>query len=291
MINNHYTLYLRQGDMVSQDKLSRLSQRSDDVFFVPEGQRPEYKSFIHKEMKSDDLSSLSKAKILRESSMSLVEELFENKDIGKTLEESKQVISSFLDFMENEPEGMSHLIGLSGHDFYTYNHSLDVSIYALGLGQILGFSQDELRELGQGGIFHDIGKRQVPVEIICKVGGLNDVEWAQMQKHPQYGLKILNDHQVSDAVKACAFEHHENWSGNGYPQQLVADEIHPMARIIAISDCYDALTTKRSYNKPMPPTEAVNFIKEKLVAKYDPEVLNALYSVMFKMQEVFVKAN
>ena len=72
-----------------------------------------------------------------------------------------------------------------------------MSIYSLGLGKVAGYSTLDLNELGRGSIFHDIGKRNVPVEIICKNGGLNEVEWAQMQKHPQFGLKILTDNNCS----------------------------------------------------------------------------------------------
>lgn len=106
-----------------------------------------------------------------------------------------------------------------------------------------------------------------------------------MQKHPQFGLMILNNYPVSDAIKACCFEHHESYVGNGYPQQLVGDEIHPMARIVAITDTYDALTTKRSYNSPMMPSDALTFMKEKLASRFDPELIRSMYEILFKMKE------
>jgi putative nucleotidyltransferase with HDIG domain len=179
---------------------------------------------------------------------------------------------------------MAHLISLSGHDFYTYNHSLDVSIYSLGLAEALGFSKTDLDDMGVAALFHDIGKRQVSLDILCKKGPLNDAEWAQMQKHPQYGLVLLKDNPTAnEGITAACFEHHESWAGNGYPQQLVAEEIHPFARIVAITDTYDAMTTQRSYNVPMKPHEAVTMMKEKLAGRYDPQMLNAMYSVLFKL--------
>ena len=129
-----------------------------------------------------------------------------------------------------------------------------------------------------------IYKWNVDAEIICKAGPLDENEWAQMQRHPEFGLAILNEHLVSDAVKACCFEHHESFTGNGYPMKLQAHEIHPMARIVAITDTYDALTTKRTYNEPMSPEKALKFIKNKLIARFDPDLVNAMYSVLFKMQ-------
>ena len=119
--------------------------------------------------------------------------------------------------MGEEPTAMSHLIGLSTHDFYTYTHSLDVGIYSLGLAKAAGFSKADLQEMGEGALFHDIGKRNVDVNIICKDGPLDDVEWAQMQKHPEYGLHILTEHNASDAIKACCFEHHESMARQRLP--------------------------------------------------------------------------
>src|SRR5690606_9674240 len=116
----------------------------------------------------------------------------------------------------------------------------DVSIYSLGLGQVLGYNSADLEELGAASLFHDVGKRNVSLDILCKKGPLDDAEWEQMKRHPQFGLVILNENpNISDAIKAACFEHHESFSGNGYPQGLSGDEIHPFARIVAITDTYD----------------------------------------------------
>ncbi len=216
--------------------------------------------------------------------MVLVEELFERPDIENALKDAREVIEDFVAFMDSDAAAMVNLIGLSSHDFYTYNHSLDVSIYSLGLGQAVGFRGKELKELGLGGLFHDIGKRYIPLEIICKNGPLNDEEWAKMQQHPQYGLKILTEHNALENVVACAFEHHESLLGNGYPQKLTADEIHPMARVVSVADTYDALTTKRSYNDPMKPTDAIELMNGKLAGRYDPEVMRALNAIFLKLK-------
>lgn len=282
MINSRLVLYLRAGDSLSAHKISQLERA--DVFYVPDTQREYFKRYVFDRMNEENLDLRVKANVLRESSMTLAEEIFEKPDVEEALGDSRELINNFIEFMDREPDAMSHLVGLSSHDFYTYNHSLDVAIYSLGLGQITGFTGADLQELGRGALFHDIGKRHVKAEIICKQGPLDDTEWAQMQKHPQYGLKILNEYGVSEAMKACCFEHHESFLGNGYPQQLPGPEIHPMARIVAITDTYDALTTKRSYNEPMSPRAAVEFMASKIAAKYDPDLLNALKSILFKLK-------
>lgn len=281
-LHGKFVLYLRSGESLPVGKIKALDR--SQLFHVPEPQREDYKRYVFERMNESGLAPSVKASILRESSMTLVEEIFEDPDVERALQDSKEVITHFIDFMEAEPEGMAQLISLSSHDFYTYNHSLDVSIYALGLGGMLGYARADLVELGRGAIFHDIGKRNVNVNIIRKKGPLDEVEWAQMKKHPQFGLTILMEHGCSESMVACCFEHHESFLGNGYPQQLTGPEIHPMARICAITDTYDALTTKRSYNEPMVPADALTFMTTKLAGRYDSDMLKALHSALFRMK-------
>ena len=279
MINDHFVHYLRAGQSLEGGKISKLDSKAPQSFYILNEARTIFQSCVRDALKGGTLDTRQKAMLLRESTMVLVEELFERPDIETALSDARQVIEDCMEFMESDPDAMVNLLGLSSHDFYTYNHSLDVGIYSLGLGQALGFRGDELKELGLGGLFHDVGKRFVSLEIICKTGALTDEEWAEMQRHPVYGLQILAEHQIPDSVKACAFEHHESMLGNGYPRKLTAKEIHPMARVVAVADTYDALTTKRSYNDPMRPRDAIALISGKLATKFDPAVLKALHHI------------
>lgn len=278
--------YLRAGDKLGDGKIQTLHSRdTGNSFFVLTEDKEKYRDWVREEMNRIDLDPYSKAKILRESSVAIMEDLFENPDVNKALDDSRPIVTDFIKYMETEPQAMQFLISLSGHDFYTYNHSLDVSIYSLGLGAVLGFKGTDLEELGVASIFHDIGKRNVSLDILCKKGGLDEAEWEQMKRHPTYGLQILNQHpNISDAIKAACFEHHESWSGNGYPQQISGEEIHPFARIVAITDTYDAMTTQRSYNVPLAPADALKMMKEKLAGRYDPDMLKAMYAVLFKVK-------
>lgn len=279
--------YLKQGEVLTDEKIASLHTKdSGESFLIHNKDKQLYRDYIKTSMSSDKIPDKVKATILRESSIAILEDLFETPDVGRALEDSKPIITELLEFMDNAPESIGNLISLSSHDFYTYNHSFDVSIYSLGLGQALGFDRKTLEELGQSSLFHDIGKRNVPLEILCKKGPLDDNEWTEMRMHPTYGLKILNKHSgISDAIKAACYEHHEMWGGGGYPQDITGNEIHPFARIVSLTDTYDAMTTQRSYNTPMKPTEALNMMKEKLSGRYDPEMLDAMYSILFKMEK------
>jgi len=287
LVDGKIVTYLHTGAQLTNEKINSLhGMDTGESFFVHINNRETYREYVRKSMNSIDLSNGTKATILRESSIAILEDLFESPDVAKALEESKPIITNLLDFMENAPDSIGNLISLSGHDFYTYNHSFDVSIYSLGLGQALGFDKQTLEELGQSSLFHDVGKRNVPLEILCKKGPLNDEEWVKMRQHPTYGLTILNQHgNISDAIKAACYEHHESWSGGGYPQDISGHEIHPFGRLVALTDTYDAMTTQRSYNTPMKPTEALTMMKDKLSGRYDPDMLKAMYSVLFKLEK------
>lgn len=285
-INDKLNLYLRAGDRLDSGKIDLLKNRDTGTYFyIHEDKRSEYRAYVRDSMTSVDLDVRQKAMILRESSMAMVEELFENPDVNTALENSRPIISQFVSFMDAEPGAMAHLISLSGHDFYTYNHSLDVGIYSLGLADAMGMKGQTLEEMGVAALFHDIGKRQISLDILCKKGPLTEPEWAQMQKHPQYGLFLMNDNPtISEGIKAACFEHHESWTGGGYPQAISGDEIHPFARIVAITDTYDAMTTQRSYNVPLKPVDAVTMMKEKLAGRYDPDMLKAMHQVLFRLK-------
>ncbi len=285
-IDEKYYLYLKAGDLISDGKIESLHNRDTGAsFFVKSSDKELYRAWVREEMNSNSLTPEQKAKILRESSIAIMEDLFEVQDVNQAMDAAKPIITDFINFMEFHPDSIHFMLSLSGHDFYTYNHSLDVSIYALGLGGVLGYDKKTLEELGIGSLFHDVGKRNVSLDILCKKGPLDEAEWAQMKMHAAFGLQILNQHpNISDAVKAAAFEHHESWEGNGYPQQLKGQEIHPFARIVALTDTYDAMTTQRSYNKPMSPLDSLTMMKEKLAGRYDPEMLKAMHSVLFKIR-------
>lgn len=278
--------YVHLGDKLAAEKIASLHGRdTGESFFVEDINKPLYREYVKASMNSAKLDNDIKAKILRESSIAILEDLFEAPDVGQAIEETKPIVKDLLEFMENAPESIGGLISLSGHDFYTYNHSFDVSIYSLGLGAALGFDKKTMEDLGLGSLFHDVGKRMVALDILCKKGPLDEAEWVQMKMHPQFGLKILNEsgNSITDGIKAACYEHHESWKGGGYPQDLSGHEIHPFARIVSLTDTYDAMTTQRSYNVPMRPVEALNMMKEKVAHKFDPEMLKAMYSVLFKM--------
>ncbi|CAM4233298.1 MAG: HD-GYP domain-containing protein [Paenibacillus macerans] len=171
------------------------------------------------------------------------------------------VIESILDDLSARNDAMIMMMNINSMDHYLYRHSLNVCVYTLLLGQIHGYSKDELTMLGLGAMLHDVGKTKLPLSLLNKPSRLTDEEFKQIQLHPELGFKMLKDEPGIPLISAhCAYQHHEKIDGSGYPRGLRGEEIHEFARWIAITDAYDAMTTHRVYRKAMLPHQALEVL-------------------------------
>lgn len=159
-------------------------------------------------------------------------------------------------------------------DEYTFTHCLNVCVLALGLGIAKGYPPSVLKELGVAALLHDVGKVFVPPEILNKPGTLSEEEFAQIRKHPELGYRFLKEQEgVSELAAIVAYEHHEHYNGEGYPRGLRNGAIHEFARIVAIADVYDAITSDRVYKKALPPWEAVEIMLALSWFQFDPHLI------------------
>jgi putative two-component system response regulator len=165
------------------------------------------------------------------------------------------------------------VFALEARDRYTHDHSQNVSRFSIGLGKAIGLPASELSLVKEGGILHDIGKIGVPDSILLKPAGLTDDEYEVIKQHPTIGKNIvfpaLKEHQISMDVVYC---HHERFDGRGYPDGLKGEKIPFHARIAAIADAFDAMTSKRIYRSNRSVDEAVEEIKNCRGAHFDPEL-------------------
>ncbi|HEY0827940.1 MAG TPA: HD-GYP domain-containing protein [Bacilli bacterium] len=181
-----------------------------------------------------------------------------NYHLGKTF---SNVMSLIIDDLSQNQDAMIMVMNMNAVDHYLYNHSLSVCIYATMLGISQGYSKDELMALGIGALLHDIGKTQIPMEILFKSGKLTDEEFTEMKKHAELGYKILKDEpNISLLTAHCAYQHHERVNGSGYPRGIKGKEIHDYAKWIGLVDSYDAMTTHRVYRAAMLPHQALEVL-------------------------------
>jgi len=167
---------------------------------------------------------------------------------------------------------------------WTAGHSEKVTKIALQIGEALGLSSEESEILNRGGLLHDIGKLGVSQEILDKPGKLNAEEKALMQKHVLLGARILEPISAYKEIMPIVLEHHENDNGTGYPYGISGEDISLYARIIAVADRFEALTSNRPYRKALDQKSAVKFIKEKSGEEFDPRVAKAFLNVIHRYE-------
>lgn len=162
---------------------------------------------------------------------------------------------------------------------YTAGHSLRVSRIAVLIGRQLGLTDEHLRDLELGGILHDIGKIGVPESILWKPDKLTDEEKSIMSRHPVKSAEIIGDLKGLKRAREYVKHHHEYYDGNGYPDGLSGETIPIGARIILVSDAYDAMTTDRPYRNAIGHVRAIEELKKLAGTQFDPNVVNALLAL------------
>ncbi len=165
-------------------------------------------------------------------------------------------------------------------DPYTYKHNERVAKYSIKIAKKLALSNSYLERLYISAILHDIGKINIPFEILNKPAKLTNEEFALIKKHPEDGAQMVKELYYDDTIATIIEQHHERLNGVGYPKGLVGDEILLEARIIAVSDTFDAMTEDRAYRNAFTPEYAVEELQRLSPSQYDPEVVNALIEVL-----------
>jgi HD-GYP domain-containing protein (c-di-GMP phosphodiesterase class II) len=172
---------------------------------------------------------------------------------------------------ESTIEGWSHALDL--RDRETEGHSQRVTELTLRIARSMGFSTEELVHIRRGSLLHDIGKLGVPDEILHKRGELNDAEWQIMRQHTQFAYDMICPIAYLRPALDIPFCHHEKWDGSGYPRKLRGEQIPLAARIFAVVDVYDALSSNRPYREAWPKARILEYIKGQSGLHFDPQVV------------------
>lgn len=160
-------------------------------------------------------------------------------------------------------------------DEYTYTHSINVGIYSMLIGRWMKLGQDEIRNLMIAGLLHDVGKTKIPYNVLNKTGKLTEKEFELLKNHPEFGYDILLEQRaLSEDICQAVLLHHERIDGSGYPYHIRGDEIGLYAKIVAIADVYDAITTNRVYKSKRTPFEAFKIFMTEEVKNLDPLIVH-----------------
>jgi HD-GYP domain-containing protein (c-di-GMP phosphodiesterase class II) len=197
---------------------------------------------------------------------------------------AKRMVQNMVDCLSQDESLFLCLSTIKDYDDYTYSHSVNVAVLSLCLGSRIGFSRTSLEHLGICGLFHDLGKVEVPHEILSKPGHLTEDEWHQMQNHPMASvrqiLRLHATHDLKSKIILAPFEHHIKFDLSGYPHVLFKNRVSLFGRILQIADVYDAITSPRAYRSSyLSPDQAVSFMMKGAGKDFDP-VLLKVFAIM-----------
>lgn len=299
--NLPYDLYINSSSRESREKFVRIFPKDgrlevEDIsvfrskyhqLYVLESQRSDYLNSL---VKSDSFSDLEKTEVIKDSAIVYLHKVFDSSKefttefLGESIEGCRDSVECMIDVLEDyEIDEVQGLIGdLSFHDFYTYDHSINVSMYCISLFRAIkpNAKREELVLAGLGGLLHDLGKIKIPTTIINNPGALSDEDFAIIKEHPNYGQELLNEKEHCcegvdfEIITRVVLEHHENYNGSGYPSQLEGKDIHILARVCAIADFFDAITTKRSYHEVLSTEDALAVMEKSVGRKIDPKIFS-----------------
>jgi putative nucleotidyltransferase with HDIG domain len=201
------------------------------------------------------------------------------------LAEAEAVVRSLSMAMHGDQEMILPLLQLKEFDEYTTTHSLNVSVLTMALAESLGLATQDVRTFGIAGLLHDLGKVNVPQDILNKPGKLTDEERAVMQQHPAAGAKLIIDSgRRLDLAAAVAHEHHIMINGHGYPKQHYDRDCHKASKLVHVCDVFDALRTRRPYRDAWESARVLTYIEERAGTEFEPDAATAFVAMMRKAE-------
>ncbi len=208
------------------------------------------------------------------------DEMSEMKKMNDELSETNAALeNAYLELVE------TLRLAVEAKDTYTRGHSDRVSAYSVLLGEKLGLSTRRLKTLKIGGIFHDVGKIGVPDSILMKEKGLNDSEFAEIKKHTIVGAEMLEPVSYFKNILPIIKYHHERYDGTGYPEGLKGEKIPYLARIVAVADSFDAMTSMRSYRNSLTRKKVIKQFEIGKGTQFDPQIADAMLDIIINEPE------
>ena len=255
----------------------QLSQTAEEVAAETEARLLEVAAAAPLPARSSMEDEIKRAVRLCARSKEAVVAMFSDARMGQAveLEQVAKLVEEISDSVMRHPNALISLARLKTSDEYTYMHSVAVCALMIALARQLGLDAEQVHEAGVAGLLHDIGKMVVPDAILNKPGKLTDAEFGTMRSHPEAGMRMLIDcRQVSALAIDVCLHHHEKFDGSGYPYRLAGEQISLFARMGAVCDVYDAITSDRPYKKGWDPAESIRKMAE-WKGHFDPAIFQA----------------
>lgn len=258
---------------------ARLLHNNVQTLWLRGDERRRYEAYVEKHLDTllanPHVPVQRKAVLLSSAAQSTLEAVMAEPRHAQSVPRTRRVAQQTVQLLVRTPEAVGHLASLMAHDYDTVRHSMNVSVFSVGLAHAAGIrAVGDLQELALGTLLHDIGKSEIPRELIAKPGAYTDEEFAVMRTHVERGEHILQGTgRLGPLGMIAVSQHHERLLGQGYPRRLSGDDIHLFGRISAIADCFDAMTSQRSYQRAMRPADALHLMRTHLSNHFDQPLL------------------
>jgi HD-GYP domain-containing protein (c-di-GMP phosphodiesterase class II) len=233
---------------------------------------------------NDTSKSLSaRCSLVYEISSALIDEVLSDPDLGQHAERMTSVARSVAKLVLENKGAFDQLFVVSNHDLYTGTHLVNVGTFMVPLAYALGYKDsEELSIICQAGMLHDIGKIFVPTEVLNKGGQLSDAEWECIRNHPVAGHEHMETFEnTPEIVRTVCLQHHEREDGSGYPSRLRGSQIHPVSKMCAVVDSFDAMTAIRPFRqKAKSLSEAIMALRTEAGNRYDTTIVEAFLGLL-----------
>lgn len=288
-----YVMLVRAGETIQMDRLVNYESKQVDNLYI---RKDDYAKYLQKNMaiagivmSHKEFANKRKVEILGATMNGVFQELEIVGLSSATLEQAKAILKSTVDLVEAKPILSDLLEALGKLSDEILAHSMAVSLISVGIGNNMGWTQSvTLEKLALGGLFHDVGMRQLPKALINKPYALLDFEEIQaLESHPQRGVAIMQSVGfIPEDVISIIHEHQENLAGQGYPRRLKHHRIHPLARVVSLADCFSEHVMK-GVNNPSPKSavEALKYISENQGPLFAKEAMKALDLFVYQTVE------
>ena len=261
ILSSNGRVLLAAGITLTEEYIRKLKILNLDVLFIKDAKYaditiPEYLS-METQQRALSILSATMAKV--------------NQDGTFAVDAICHIASDIVEELITKADVIIHLTGIAIHDDCTLSHSLNCSIYSALLARCCGFTIPQIKVITCGALLHDMGKIEIDIQILNKPSSLTNDEFTVMKQHPTLGFNLLTKKrlELSSLVAHMAWQHHEKIDGSGYPRGLQGDQILSYARLLAITDVYDAITAHRPYRAAMKPEIAHKVISSGLGTSFD----------------------
>lgn len=282
-------LYQRGDVQFRKDQRQRLRDHNIEELYVPAADRKQCLRYLEGHLddvlRNGTVPQPQRAKILYSSASMLIEDVFADPTVGASIARAQSFVDSTVDYLFRKAEHFTDLLDIMSFDYHTYTHSVNVCVFGVALGRRLGYGQRDLNRLGAGLLLHDTGKARIDPAILAKRGQLTPAEWEIIKTHPECGVELLKQAGgVEPDSLLVVLQHHEKCSGDGYPAGLTEGQIHSFAKIAAVADVFDALTTERSYKRAVASFPALRTMQAEMAEALDRTILRELIMLLHRSQ-------